>query len=316
MGDPAGVGPEVICGALARLSPEQRETLLVVGDRATMERANVVTQAGLRFVEGPGRQGDVQVVNAATAGIETVKPGLVSAAGGAAAFGYIEKAVQLAQAGLASTLVTAPLNKAALHEAGHKYDGHTGLLQALTKAPSSFMLLAGDKLSTIHVSTHVSLEEAIRRVRPERVLATIEVGVAHFKRLGVANPRIAVAGLNPHAGEGGLFGDQESSQLEPAIAMAKAKGIEVRGPMPPDSVFLRAAQGEFDLVVAMYHDQGHIPTKLLAFDRTVNVSLGLPIDRTSVDHGTAFDIAWKNIARPENMVAAIEYAWRLEGYHG
>lgn len=311
MGDPAGVGPEITCAALASLSPEQRARVLVIGHRETLERARQVVGARLAFVDGPSDGDHVRVVNVPTRDIEKVEAGVMSAAGGEAAYQYVVKGVDMALANEASVLVTAPLNKAALHAAGYRFDGHTGMLQHLTKAASSFMLLAGDQLSTIHVSTHVSLSEAIARVRSARIVETISAGHAHFQRLGVSKPRIAVAGLNPHAGEAGLFGNQESTEIEPAVRTAREQGFEVTGPLPPDSVFLRAAKGEFDLVVAMYHDQGHIPTKLLAFDTTVNVSLGLPVQRTSVDHGTAFDIAWKGIARPDNMVAALRYAWRI-----
>jgi 4-hydroxythreonine-4-phosphate dehydrogenase len=201
-----------------------------------------------------------------------------------------------------------------MHLAGHEFDGHTGLLQYLTGAPSSFMLLASEKLSTVHVSTHVALAEAVRRSRTERVLETIRAGAAHFRRLGMEQPRIAVAGLNPHCGEGGLFGREDMEQIVPAVEAARAEGINASGPYPGDTVFYRAVQGEFDLVVAQYHDQGHIPTKLIAFDTTVNISLGLPIQRTSVDHGTAFDIAWTGKAAHDNMLAAIAYARRMTAF--
>ena len=173
------------------------------------------------------------------------------------------------------------------------------------------MLLAGPKLSAIHVTTHTSLSKAATKPSVERVLETIKVGHAHFKKIGFESPRIAVSGLNPHCGEGGLFGDEEATRISPAIALAQKEGINVQGPISGDTVFYRALKGEFDLVVAQYHDQGHIPTKLIAFDETVNVSLGLPIYRTSVDHGTAFDIAWKGVANNTNMRAAIDYARRI-----
>jgi 4-hydroxythreonine-4-phosphate dehydrogenase len=235
----------------------------------------------------------------------------MSAAAGACSYGYIERAVSAALAGDISVIVTAPINKEALHAAGYPFEGHTELLAHLTGAKSSFMLLASEKLSTIHVSTHVSLAGAVQRATMERELATIQVGNAHLKRLGIARPRIAVAGLNPHSGENGLFGTDEIERIKPAIEAARSEGIAVTGPISGDTVFYRALQGEFDLVVAQYHDQGHIPIKLIAFDTTVNVSLGLPILRVSVDHGTAFDIAWQGIARHDNMNATIAYARRL-----
>ncbi|MEO8627806.1 MAG: 4-hydroxythreonine-4-phosphate dehydrogenase PdxA, partial [Betaproteobacteria bacterium] len=184
----------------------------------------------------------------------------------------------------------------------------TELLAQLTGAKSSFMLLASDKLSAVHVTTHVSLQGATKRATQERVLATIRAGNEHFKALGFASPRIAVAGLNPHCGEGGIFGTEEIENIIPAVEQAQREGINVKGPISGDTVFYRATRGEFDLVVAQFHDQGHIPTKLIAFDETVNVSLGLPIRRASVDHGTAFDIAWQGKASPVNMRAAVAYA--------
>jgi 4-hydroxythreonine-4-phosphate dehydrogenase len=208
-------------------------------------------------------------------------------------------------------IVTAPINKEALNAAGHHYDGHTGMLTALTGSKSAFMLLASERLKVIHVSTHVSLRDAIARARPVRILATIEAGHDHLRRIGVAAPRIAVAGINPHCGENGLFGTEDDENIVPAVEAARAKGIDVQGPISADTVYHRAYNGVFDLVVAQYHDQGHIPIKLVAFDTAVNVSVGLPIDRTSVDHGTAFDIAGTGKANHTNMNAAIAYARRL-----
>ncbi len=213
-------------------------------------------------------------------------------------------------AGDIAGIVTAPINKAALNAAGHHYDGHTGMLAALTGAKSSFMLLTSARLNVIHVSTHISLKGAIARARTERILATIRAGHRQFLRLG-ATPRIAVAGLNPHCGEGGLFGDEDDREIAPAVALARAEGIDAHGPIPADTVFHRAHEGGFDLIVAQYHDQGHIPIKLVAFDTAVNVSLGLPIDRCSVDHGTAFDIAGKGIAKNVNLDHALAYAGRM-----
>ena len=251
------------------------------------------------------------VVHVQTAGAESIKDGQLSASAGEAAYRFVEKAVELSLDKLISVIVTAPLNKAAMHLAGHKFDGHTELLANLTGAKSSYMLLAGPQLSAIHVTTHTSLANAAVTPSIQRVLDTIRIGNQHFKNIGYARPRLAVAGLNPHCGEGGLFGSEEADRLAPAIKQAKEEGIDVQGPISGDTVFYRALKGEFDLVVAQYHDQGHIPTKLIAFDETVNVSLGLPIYRTSVDHGTAFDIAWKGVANNTNMKAAIDYARRI-----
>ncbi|MCE8015007.1 4-hydroxythreonine-4-phosphate dehydrogenase PdxA [Halomonas sp. MCCC 1A17488] len=314
MGDPAGVGPEIICRAVAAMSPEERRTVVLVGDPAIYRRAAGLVGAALDFVPlGQARADDarVAVAEVRVAEGEAIADGRIGAAAGDLAFRCVERAVALVQAGRARVIVTAPLNKAALHAAGHHYDGHTGMLAALTGAPSSFMLLASERLSTLHVSTHVSLREAIERVTPERIAATVKAGHAHLVELGTPRPRIAVAGLNPHCGEGGIFGDEDDRIIAPAVRALCDEGFEVSGPIPADTVFYRACRGEFDLVVAQYHDQGHIPVKLIAFDTTVNVSLGLPVMRTSVDHGTAFDIAWQGRADATNMGAAIAYARRL-----
>jgi 4-phospho-D-threonate 3-dehydrogenase / 4-phospho-D-erythronate 3-dehydrogenase len=311
MGDPAGVGPEVIMGALSALSPQEREGIVVVGSRSVLERAGKVVGSGLT-VGLRGQSGNHGVI------VEEVEvPGLRAEFGqldpscGEAAFRYIERAVRLTEAGEMAGLVTAPINKEALNKAGHKYDGHTGMLASLTGSRASFMLLASPRLKAIHVSTHVSLRDAIGRATTERILATIKAGNDHLKRIGYDKPRIAVAGINPHCGENGLFGTEDVDFIAPAVEQARAEGIEVSGPISADTVYHRAYNGAFDLVVAQYHDQGHIPMKLVAFDTTVNVSLGLPIDRTSVDHGTAFDIAGTGRANHENMLEAIAYARKL-----
>ena len=313
MGDPAGIGPEIICRALADLAPAERAATVVFGTRSFLERANRLAGTRLEFVPADSSvaSGAVPVVDVEVASAGCVVDGKVSAAAGACSYAYIERAVKAALARAIAVIVTAPINKEALHAAGHPFDGHTELLAHLSGAKSSFMLLASEKLSTIHVSTHVSLAGAVKRATADRELATIRAAHAHCRRLGIVRPRIAVAGLNPHSGENGLFGNDEQERIVPAIEAARREGIDVAGPVPGDTVFYRAMRGEFDLVVAQYHDQGHIPTKLIAFDTTVNVTLGLPILRTSVDHGTAFDIAWKGVARHENMHAAIAYARRL-----
>ena len=310
IGDPSGIGPEIVCRALAIMSPTERDKILIIGHESILVRANELIGADLQF-SADGHGNTVRLVEVFTSDMETVRDGEISVGGGQAAYAYVKFAVDLALAGDVNVLVTAPLNKAAMHLAGHKYDGHTGLLQDLTKAPSSFMLLASEKLTTIHVSTHVSLVEAIQQCKKERIQETIRVGSEHLRRLGMDRPRIAVAGLNPHSGEGGIFGREEIEEIAPAVAQTRSDGVEVSGPYPADTIFLRAVNGEFDLVVAQYHDQGLIPVKLVAFDQAVNVSLGLPIQRTSVDHGTAFDIAWKGKANPSSLVAAIAYAQRI-----
>lgn len=310
MGDPSGIGPEIIVKALQEMSPDQRSATAVIGNAGLLKRADKLVGAGLRYVDGveAARGGAVAVVHVPSKDSDKIVDGQISPPGGEAAYQYVVKAVELALADDIAVIVTAPLNKGAMHGAGHHFDGHTELLAHLSGAKSSFMLLASPKLSAIHVSTHVSLKGAIERATTERVLATIRAGNAHFKALGFASPRIAVAGMNPHCGEGGIFGTEEIDRINPAVELAQQEGIEVKGPISGDTVFYRALKGEFDLVVAQYHDQGHIPTKLIAFDETVNVSLGLPIRRASVDHGTAFDIAWQGKASHVNMRAAVAYA--------
>ncbi|MBA2779850.1 4-hydroxythreonine-4-phosphate dehydrogenase PdxA [Billgrantia kenyensis] len=312
MGDPAGIGPEIICRALAEMSPEERDGTLLVGDPAIYRRAAALIGASLDFAAlEEVYAGDSRIAVAEVPAEAEIADGRISAAGGDLAFRCVKRAVELVQTGRAWVIVTAPLNKAALHAAGHHYDGHTGMLAALTGAPSSFMLLASETLSTLHVSTHVSLREAIERVTEARIAATVAVGHQHLESMGIPQPRIAVAGLNPHCGEGGIFGDEDERIIAPAVRELRERGFEVQGPISADTVFYRASRGEFDLVVAQYHDQGHIPVKLIAFDTTVNVSLGLPIQRTSVDHGTAYDIAWQGRADATNLGAAIAYARRL-----
>ncbi|MDR3471898.1 MAG: 4-hydroxythreonine-4-phosphate dehydrogenase PdxA [Devosia sp.] len=313
LGDPAGVGAEIICKALEEMPTAARRSILVVGNVALLERAAAVTGVRLGFRAGMPDQmaGDQVAVEEVPLEGPPIGFGRLDPRAGDAAFRFIARAVELAKSGVIGCIVTAPINKEALNAAGHHYDGHTGMLAALTGARSSFMLLASERLSVIHVSTHVSLKTAIERATTQRVLDTIRAGNRHFQRLGIQHPRIAVAGINPHCGEHGLFGTEDEEQLVPAVAAARAEGIDVTGPISPDTVFFRAHSGEFDLVVAEYHDQGHIPMKLIAFDTTVNVSLGLPIDRTSVDHGTAFDIAGTGKANNVNMNAAIAYARRL-----
>ena len=302
MGDPCGVGPEISVKALAEMSPADRARTRIYGNRATLEAAKAAIGCEVDL--------DGHVVDLAVEGAP-LPWGQLSPVAGDAAFRFIQAAVQDAQAGRIGCIVTAPINKEALNAAGHHYDGHTGMLRSLTGSQAAYMLLASDRLKVIHVSTHVSLMDAIGRATTERVLATIRAGHAHLQRIGIASPRIAVAGINPHCGENGLFGSEDDAQIAPAVALARAEGIDAHGPISADTVFHRAYEGAFDLIVAQYHDQGHIPIKLVAFDDAVNVSVELPIDRTSVDHGTAFDIAGKGIANHGNMNAAIAYARKL-----
>jgi 4-hydroxythreonine-4-phosphate dehydrogenase len=317
LGDPAGIGPEVVLKALAHPEVYERSQPLVVGDRRILERAagwlgqTVDFEVVAEPSSGSYAPGKVTLLDLENAPPEQVPVGEVSAAAGAAAVEYVFRACDLAMAGAVDAVVTAPLNKAAMNLAGFDYAGHTELLTERTGAERVSMLLIGPNLRIVHVSTHVGLAEAIARVTPERVDTVIQLAHDACRALGIARPRIAVAGLNPHASEGGLFGDEEATRIEPAIRAARERGLDVSDPQPPDTVFLRATKGAYDIVVAQYHDQGHIPMKLLAFDSGVNVSIGLPIVRTSVDHGTAFDIAGTGVAREESLLAAIDVAIQM-----
>ncbi len=304
MGDPCGVGPEITVRAVAEMSEQDRGATRIYGNLKTLEAAREIVGVSLDLAP---LVIDIEIEGA------PLPWGELSKEAGDAAFRFIDRAVQDAMSGEIGCIVTAPINKEALNLAGHHYDGHTGMLRHLTNSSAAYMLLASERLKVIHVSTHVALQEAIRRSTTERVLATIRAGDAHLKRIGYENPRIAVAGINPHCGENGLFGTEDDDQIVPAVVAARAEGVQVEGPISADTVFHRAYTGAFDLVVAQYHDQGHIPIKLVAFDTAVNVSVELPIDRTSVDHGTAFDIAGKGIANHGNMNSAIAYARKLAG---
>jgi 4-hydroxythreonine-4-phosphate dehydrogenase len=258
---------------------------------------------------------------------EPIRPGVLSADGGRLAFQAVERGVRLAQAGRVGAIVTAPLNKEALNKAGHHYAGHTEMLAELTGVKGSVMLLAHGNMRVSHVTTHCALEEVPRRATPQRIRLVLDLTHKALRDLGIERPRIAVAALNPHAGEGGLFGRQDIDVTAPTIAGAVADGMDVTGPVPGDTVFVKLRAGQYDAVVAMYHDQGHIPVKLLGFHvdpatgkwdalSGVNVTLGLPVIRTSVDHGTAFDIAGKGVASERSLIEAIEYAEALAARRG
>ena len=310
MGDPSGVGAEVCVKALAERGARVRSDTIVLGDRDTMERAARVCGIDLPVIASDAEGDGLRVMHIETADLPG-SFGVLDPACGEASFRYIDRAVKMCLDGSAGCIVTAPINKEALNAAGHHYDGHTGMLAHLTGSSASWMLLASERLNVIHTSTHVSLREAIERATTARVLETIRIGHAHLVRMGIEAPRIAVAGLNPHCGENGLFGTEDADRLQPAVAAAKAEGIDAYGPISADTVYHRAYSGAFDLVIAQYHDQGHIPIKLVAFDSAVNVSLGLPILRCSVDHGTAFDIAGTGTANHVNMLSALDYAVKM-----
>jgi len=307
VGDPAGIGPEVVLKALNDPSVASLASWIVVGDAAVLKALEAAGTPGLPNLP------NVRLVSPGFINPAQFRTGELSPACGRAALEYIRMAVQLCVRGEAAAMVTAPVNKEAITRAGETFTGHTEFIARLCGARDSRMLLVNDHLRVVHVSTHVGLRRACE-LDAGRVLRTIELGGEAMCRLGIDRPRIAVCGLNPHAGENGLFGDEDSQFILPAVKAAQSAGLACQGPLPADTVFLRALRGEYDLVVAMYHDQGHIPMKLLDFEHTVNVSLGLPIIRTSVDHGTAFDIVGRNKADPASMKAALRLAVRMAAH--
>ncbi|WP_425058856.1 D-threonate 4-phosphate dehydrogenase [Sporomusa carbonis] len=317
MGDAAGCGPEIIIKAFANTTMYGMCRPIVFGDAGRLELAGRLLNSTLKINkvtdidQGVFTPGIIDVLDFAN--IPADLPfGQVDARAGHAAYQYIEAAVKNALAGQVDAVVTAPINKEALHKGGHNYPGHTEILADLSNTTDYAMMLSSQSLKVIHVTTHVSMLEASALITKERVLRIIRLANRTLRLLGLSEPRIAVAGFNAHAGENGLFGREEIEQIKPAVEAAKQEGINASGPIPPDTVFYRAAsRKEFDIVVVMYHDQGHIPVKLLGFEDGINVTVGLPFLRTSVDHGTAFDIAGKGIADSRSMTAAIEFAARL-----
>ena len=237
-----------------------------------------------------------------------------SVVGGSISYKSICKAAELYKNKMVKAIVTAPISKESLHLAGHKFDGHTGLLGSLFNIEEPYLMLANKLFSTLHVTCHKSLLEAIKLITKEKIVEVINIGHKHMLKINKTEPRIAVCGLNPHAGENGIFGSEEINEIIPAIELLKKKGLNIVGPISPDIIFREAVKKKFDLVIANYHDQGHIPVKLLYFDQSVNVTLGVPFIRTSVDHGTAFDIAYKNKASAKNMLNAIFYALKMSNF--
>lgn len=317
MGDPAGIGPEIILKSF--LDDRVRAyPVVVIGSFDVMDKVmKVIEITGIKLKriksveEADFQLGTLNIIDMNNVDIKALVPGVVQAMAGNAAFEYVKAAADFALKGEIQAVATAPLNKEAMHLAGHNFPGHTEILGHFTNTKDFAMLLYDDLLKVIHVSTHVSLKKAIETLSKERIASVIQIAHDTMKLLGTENVRIGVAGINPHAGEGGLFGDEEIREIIPAIEIKKKEGINVQGPIAPDTIFLRAKEGEFDIVIAMYHDQGHIPLKLLGFHSGVNVSAGLPIIRTSVDHGTAFDRAWKGISNPNSMIQAIILALKL-----
>jgi 4-hydroxythreonine-4-phosphate dehydrogenase len=309
IGDPAGVGPEICIKALTRKEVVEICRPVFYGDEGVLRRAMKVVPTPVELHRigqaAEFRDGVMNVISLDNMP-DNWEYGRVQAACGRAAFEYIVRAVEDAKERKIAGVVTGPINKESMNLAGMNYAGMTEVFAELTGTKDYSMMLTGGPLKVIHVSTHLSMREAVERVRKERVLRVIRLADASLRDLGYARRRIAVAGLNPHSGENGLFGTEEAQEVVPAIEAAKGEGLDVTGPVPPDTVFMKAATGMFDIVVAMYHDQGHIPLKLLDFMGGVNVTVGIPILRTSVDHGTAFDIAGKGTADETSMVKAIE----------
>jgi len=328
MGDPGGVGPEVCAKALAAPDIYRICRPLIIGDATIMANAVAFSHLDLAVnscsavAEGRFSWQTIDVLDLANLPLAELRHKTDTAAQGRASFQYIKRAIELALAGKIDGTVTAPISKAAINAAGFHYSGHTEIYGELTGTTDYAMMLSDGSFRVTHVSTHVSLREACDRVKMKRVLKVIELTAATVRQLGIEQPRIAVAGLNPHCGEGGLFGTEDEREIAPAVAAAVAGGIDAEGPLPADTVFSKMQGGRYDAVVVMYHDQGHIPAKLIGFhynEKTdtwdqmsgVNVTIGLPIIRTSVDHGTAYDRAGDGRATPQSMIEAIRLAARL-----
>lgn len=317
MGDGAGVGPEIIMKALADESVYAGCRPFVIGDAKILERAGRVVRSRLQIrsistlAEAAYTFGTVDCLDLNLLPAD-LPYGQVSAAAGHAAFMYLKRAIELANEGQIDAICTAPLNKEALHKGGHMYPGHTEILAELTGTKDFSMMLSAPKLKVIHVTTHVGIIDAVKMIEPQRVYNVIRMAHETLQKAGCANPRIAVCGINPHAGENGLFGyGEEEEKIVPAVERAQKEGIQAVGPLPADTLFFRATRGDFDIVVAMYHDQGHGPVKVLGLEAGVNITVGLPIIRTSVDHGTAFDIAGKGIADEQSIKEALRQAIEL-----
>lgn len=330
MGDPASIGPEITAKALSDPAVYERCKPLVIGDVPVMEEALKITGLsgklkihGVKNVEDARFQyGIIDVYDMGVVDIKELKRGEVSVMAGNAAFQYVKKVIELAMEKKIDATVTNALNKEAMNLAGHHFSGHTEIYAEYTGTKKYTMMLAHENLRVVHVSTHVSLREACDRVKKDRVLEVIRIADQACKKLGIARPKIGVAVLNPHSGENGMFGREEIEEITPAIEEAKAEGILADGPVPPDTVFSKARGGWYDIVVAMYHDQGHIPLKVVGFVYNheekkwdavagVNITLGLPIIRASVDHGTAFDQAGTGLASELSLVNAMDYAIRM-----
>jgi len=315
MGDASGIGPEIIVKAF--LNPEIQNTVrpIVIGDARIMKTAlkfakgqPIEVNAVKRVLEAKFQNGIIDVLDLQNLEPSKVKMAQICAPCGKAAIQYLEKAIKLAMDGDVDAIATAPINKEAMHKAGYKFHGHTEILAKRTRTKNYAMMFVTDPFWVMLVTTHLPLNKVSKAVTKKRVLQTIKLANEFLYSVRGKKPKIGVAGLNPHAGEGGIFGTEEKKAIKPAIEEAKRMGINVKGPISPDGIFYLANVGLFDIVIAMYHDQGLIPLKLLSFNRSVNVTVGLPIIRTSVDHGTGFDIAGKGWANPTSLIEAIKVA--------
>ena len=303
LGDPLGIGPEITVKTLDFLQKKKINIgFIVVGSKRAFHKAckDLNINKKLKYVkEFIDYDENIDFLN---------RPSVV---GGSISYKSICKAAELYKNKMVKAIVTAPISKESLHLAGHKFDGHTGLLGSLFNIEEPYLMLANKIFSTLHVTCHKSLLEAIKLITKEKIIEVITIGHDHMLKINKTEPKIAVCGLNPHAGENGIFGSEEINEIIPAIQLLQKKGLNIVGPISSDVIFRKAVQKKFDLIIANYHDQGHIPVKLLYFEQSVNVTLGVPFIRTSVDHGTAFDIAYKNIASAKNMLSAIFYALRM-----
>jgi len=325
MGDPAGIGAEIIVKALSKKEIYRKSKPIVIGSKSVIDDALKFIPSNLKLnvikntEEIKGEFGIIDLIDLDNIKLDEFNYGKASAKAGQASLDYIYKGIDLAMEGLVDAVVTGPIHKEAIKAAGSPYPGHTEIFAIRTKTKNYAMMLADDNLRVIHVSTHVSLSQACDLVKKERVLTVIHLADKALKDLGIKNPKIGVAGLNPHAGEGGLFGKEEIEEIIPAIVQAKKEGIDAEGPVPPDTIFSKVIGGQYDIAVVMYHDQGHIPMKVVGFKYNketnkwssmsgVNVTVGLPIIRTSVDHGVAFGKAGEGRANEESMVQAIDMA--------
>jgi len=319
MGDPAGIGPEILLKALSREEIYRVSKPLVLGDVDLLKSAsNQIGSLSFRVIATPnevtGRPGVVEVIPVSTLNKDSCVPGEPTRDSGKAMVDYILKAVELTTGSQVSAMVTCPINKGLMHLAGYTFAGHTELLAHLTHSADYVMMLAGEHLRVALATTHCALRDVAQRLTKDLIVKTVMItSQALEEYFAISRPRVAVAALNPHAGESGLFGREDTEIVQPAVEEAQKQGLIIEGPLPADTVFYHAYKGRFDAVVAMYHDQGLIPLKLLHFTDAVNITLGLPIVRTSVDHGTAYDIAGKGIADPSSLVAAIKMAARIAG---